>query len=441
MGQSEGKTGEKTFTRRDFLKSSAAVSAAALATKVSGSGAYAAGSDKIRVGLIGCGGRGSRDTVNCVNSTDGVELYAMGDLFRTNKGIGKRRCLEPTYEYFKKSISDKMNVPESRRFVGWDAYKKVLETDCNVVILTTPPHFRPMMYRAAIEAGKNVFMEKPVAVDPWGCRHVIETSKMADEKGLAVVAGTQMRHRPDYIGVMKRIHDGDIGELLAAQAYYNVGGLWQAERQPDMSDVEWQIRNWYYFNWLSGDHIVEQDVHKIDILNWAFGGPPKKALAMGGRQVRTGEKYGNIYDHFTVEYVYENGASAMNMCRQIPGSSHRLGEQFVGTKGKAVSTGAYGLKIVGENPWEHKGDMRSPSVQEHDDMITSIRKGEPLNDGVRVANSTLTAIMGRMSAYTGMELSWNWIRNESKLKLGPDTYEFGDFKPRPVAMPGQTELV
>jgi predicted dehydrogenase len=429
----------KSVDRRDFMKTGAALGTVALVSQMPTPGAHAAGTDKLRIGLIGCGGRGTRDAANCLNAAPGVELHAMGDLFERGRGRRRRQGVEESYAALK-SHGDKVNAPNSRRFVGWDAYKRVLETDVDLVLLTTPPHFRPMQYRAAIEAGKHVFMEKPVAVDPVGARSVIETSTLAEEKNLGVLAGTQMRHRADYIEAMQRIHDGQIGEVLAAQAYYNTGELWTAERFDDQSDIEWQIRNWLYFTWLSGDFICEQDVHKIDILNWGLGGPPQRALGMGGRQRRTGEEHGNIYDHFTVQFDYGNGVNALNMCRQMNGTAHRGGEYFVGTKGRAVPTGFYGLKIMGDKPWQHQGGIPNPSVQEFRDLIQSLRKGEPINEGKRVAESSLTAIMGRMSAYTGRALSWQWLLNESSLSLGPDDYAFSAFKPAPVAVPGQTPL-
>ncbi len=422
------------LSRRTFLKGSAAASAAALASQAGGRNAYAGGTDRIRVGFIGCGGRGTIDARNCVRSAPGVEIYAMGDLFQDRLNSSRNR-LE------KDLGKDGMNVTDDRCFVGFDAYKKVLDCDVDMVILTTPPHFRPQQFRAAVEAGKHVFMEKPVAVDPVGVRSVIKSAEIAEDKGLGVLAGTQMRHKFDYVNVMKRVHDGAIGDIMAAQSYYLTGTLWVRKKKPEWSEMEWMVRNWLYFQWLSGDHIVEQDVHKIDILNWAFGGPPKKAMAMGGREVRKGPEHGNIYDHFSVEYVYPNGARALNMCRQMKGATHRLGEYIEGTKGRVVPTGGYAVKIEGENAYEYKGKMTDPSVQEHKDHIESIRKGDPLNDGRRVAESTLTAIMGRMSAYTGKELSWDWILNQSKLRLGPDKYEFGDVAIRPVPTPGQEKLV
>jgi len=429
------------LSRRSFLKGSVAVTTAGLAAQVAAvRGAYANGSDRLRVGLVGCGTRGVVDAANCVNAMSGVELYALGDLFEKRRGRDRMMGLAEGHEWLNNRVSDRMNVPPERRFVGWEAYQRVLETDIDLVLLVTPPHFRPMMARAAVEAGKHVFMEKPVAVDPVGARSIIETAKMAREKGLAFMGGTQWRHRADYQGVMQRIHDGAIGDVVAAQAYYNVAHQWGNERLEGMSEMEWQLRNWYYFTWLSGDHLVEQSIHKVDILNWAFGGPPTKALALGGRIARTGEFYGDVYDHFAVEYEYPSGARALNMCRQIEGASYRMGEHIVGTKGQAVSTGRYGLKLVGATSWEHPGKLRDPSVTEHEDLLKSIRDGEPINDGERVAESTLTAILGRMSAYTGQEISWDWIYNASEQQLGPDKYEFGPATEAKVAIPGQTKL-
>jgi len=428
--------------RRDFIKGSAGLGAAALASQVKVPGAHAASSDKLRVGLIGCGNRGTMDARKLLNAEPNMELYAMGDLFEKNRGRSRRMGMNQGYEYLQQHVSDKMNVPKERRFVGWDASQKVIDSEVDIVMLTTPPHFRPMQFKAAIEGGKHVFMEKPAAVDPVGCRTVAETAKKAKEKNLGVLAGTQMRHRQDYIGVMQRIHDGWIGDLVAGQAYYNYNGVsWHSERASDMSDMEWQIRNWYYFDWLSGDFIVEQDVHKIDILNWAFGGPPKQALAMGGRGHRSGKEDGNIFDHFTVEYEYPNEARVMNMCQHIPGSTATRGERLIGTKGKALPTGGYGLRIEGAKTWEDQSNGPGAVTQEFRDLITSIRDGSPINDGERIANSTLTAIMGRMAAYTARSISWDWLRHKSQLDLGPDEYKFGKFEPRPVAVPGDRELV
>jgi len=420
----------KTLSRRDFIKRTAGLYVAAIAA--TSSKIYAAGSDKIRVGLIGCGGRGTGAAMDCVRSAPNVEIVAMGDLFRDR--------LDSSLAKLSRKVDEKVSVTDDTSFTGFDAYKKVLECDIDLVILATPPHFRPIHLAAAVEAGKHVFMEKPVAVDPVGVRSVIASSELARKKGLAIVAGTQRRHQDHYRQIMKRIEDGAIGEPVAGQCYWNQGGLWVKKRLPHWSDMEWQCRNWLYFTWLSGDHIVEQHVHNLDVINWAMGSPPVKCLGMGGRQVRTGPEYGNIFDHFTVEYEYPNGARVLSMCRQIDGCDHRVSERVVGTKGTAYTDGSHGY-IEGENPYKYEGKSPNPYVQEHADLIASIRTGEPLNEGKRVAESTLTAIMGRMSAYTGRALSWDWVMNASKLDLSPPSYEFGDLPVRPVAVPGKTELI
>jgi len=300
IGQNKGIAKTTLLSRRDFIKVS---SLAGMATLLGGSGRiFAAGSDKIRVGLIGCGNRGVYDTVNCLNSSPGVELVAMGDLFKDH--------LDKALAKLKQKLPEKVKVTKDACFVGFDAYKKVLACDIDLVMLTETPHFRPEHFKAAIEAGKHVFMEKPVAVDPVGVRSIIATSELADRKGLTVVAGTQMRRIAHIVEIMKRIHNGDIGEIVGGQCCRMGSGLlnWGPLRQPGWSDMEWQIRNWYFYTWLSGDFIVEQHVHNLDIMNWAIGSHPIKCIGLGGRQVRTGPKYGNIFDHFAVEYEYPNGA-------------------------------------------------------------------------------------------------------------------------------------
>jgi predicted dehydrogenase len=414
-----------SVSRREFMRGSAV----ALTSAMIGPVAFAQGTETIRVGLIGCGGRGTDAAKNCVQAARGIEIVAMGDLFPDRVGWSRGNLQE--------DLGAAMKVTDATCFSGFDAYRKVIDSGVDMVILATPPHFRPEHFAAAVAAGKHVFMEKPVAVDPVGVRAVIEAADVAGQKGLGVVAGTQRRHQKSYQEVMKRVRDGAIGELVAAQCYWNQGGLWVHQRQPHESDMEWQVRNWLYFTWLSGDHIVEQHVHNIDIINWAFGGPPVKAMGLGGRQVRTGPEYGNIYDHFAVEYEYPNGARVLSTCRQIEGTSPRVEERLVGTKG--TSNAGYGY--WGESTFEFKGQSPDPYVQEHVDLIAGIRAGEPPNEGRQVAESTLTAIMGRVSAYTGREIQWSWIMGASKLRLGPTEYEFGDLPVAPVAMPGETELV
>ena len=419
-------------SRRDFIKASAAISLTALMPGVAN--AFDARAEKLRVGLIGCGRRGTGAAKDCVNSAANVEIAAMGDLF-------KDKLDESRSQLAKDLDRDKLKVTDKTCFVGFDAYEKVIATDVDLVILTAPPHFRPEHLKAAVEAGKHVFMEKPVAVDPAGVRSIIATSELAAKKSLSIVAGTQRRHQNHYLEVMKRIHNGDIGEIVAAQCYWidDYDYYKAVLRQPGWSDMEWQCRNWNYFTWLSGDHIVEQHVHNIDIINWAIGSHPVRAMGMGGREVRTGPEYGHIYDHFAVEYEYPGGVRVLSMCRQMSGCSFRISENLVGTAGSTYTDGANGY-IEGQKPFKYEGSSPNPYVQEHADLIAGIREGRPLNEGRQIAESTLTAIMGRMSAYTGRELKWDWVIKESKLDLTPPKYEMGDLPVAAVAVPGKTKL-
>ena len=338
-----------------------------------------------------------------------------------------------------------VDVPKSRQFVGFDAYQKVIDSGVDIVILATPPAFRPAQLEAAVKAGKHVFIEKPVAVDPVGIRSIIASSELAAQKGLAIVAGTQRRHQAPYVETMKRIHDGAIGELVSAQCYWNMGTLWVHDRKPEYSDMEWQIRNWLYFTWLSGDHIVEQHVHNIDVVNWAFGGPPMTVYGMGGRAARKGEKHGNVYDHFCIEFEYPNKARTISTARQTANASGRVSERVVGEKGVSDCRGKIWSHEAGADGkpkllWEYDGESPNPYVQEHTDLIASIRKGKPLNEGKRIAESTLSAIAARMSAYTGRHLKFDWALNSSKLDLVPKELKFGPNPVRPVAKPGTTQL-
>jgi predicted dehydrogenase len=414
--------------RRDFVKTA---TAASLAAALPGSfNVFAAGSDAIRVGVIGCGGRGTGATIDCLRAAPGVEVVALGDLVPDR--------VESALARLTKEFPNRVKVPPARRFTGFDNYKQVCAVpDVNLIVTATPPGFRPMHLRAAVEAGKHVFMEKPVAVDPVGVRSIIASSDLAKQKNLAIVAGTQRRHQARYVEMLKRIHDGQIGEIVAAQCYWNMGDLWVVERAAGMSEMEWQCRNWLYFTWLSGDHIVEQHVHNIDVVNWAMGALPKNVMGMGGRQARTRPEFGNIFDHFAVEYEYPNGVRAISMCRQTKGAAERVEERIVGTKGVALSSG----EITGEKPWQFTADEANPYVQEHVDLIASIRNGTPLNEGRQIAESTMSAIMGRMSAYTGRAMSWEWAMTSSKLDLSPAKYEFGPNPVDPVAIPGTTELI
>jgi predicted dehydrogenase len=410
------------------MKSTAAVSLAAALPRIPG--AHAAGSDTIRIGVVGCGGRGTGAAINCLEAADGVEIMAMYDLFQDR--------IDSSLQKIREKFPGQVKVTPERMFTGFDGYKRLAAVpEINLVVMASPPGFRPMQLQAAVEAGKNVFMEKPVAVDPVGVRSVIASSDTAAKKGLAIVSGTQRRHQARYLELMKRIHEGAIGELVGGQCYWNQADLWVKLREPGMSEMEWQCRNWLYFTWLSGDHIVEQHVHNIDVMNWAFRALPEKAMGMGGRQARTGPEFGNIYDHFAVEFEYPGGVRVMSMCRQTKGAAERIEEKLVGAKGVAFGYG----EIKGGNPWKWDGEETNPYVQEQADLIAGIRAGKPLNEGRRIAESTLCAIMGRMSAYTGRAISWDWAMNSSQLDLSPKTYDLGPNPVDPVAIPGQTPLI
>lgn len=411
------------LTRRNFLVGSAAAAATLAAPNVFGVHQDRA---KLRVGLIGSGGRGSGAIRDCMNADPSIELYAIGDVFEDH--------LNSCVAGLMKDVPTRVNIGD-RKFVGFDAYKQVIASGVDVIILTTPPAFRPLHFPAAIEAGKHVFMEKPVAVDPTGIRAVIEAAKKAKEKNLTVVAGTQRRHDPGYQETIKRIRDGQMGDVVGMHCYWNQGGLWMHPRQEAWSDMEWQLRNWLYFAWLSGDHIVEQHVHNIDVCNWVMGGHPVKAMSLAGRQVRTDAAYGHVFDHFATEYTYENGLRMISMCRQIDGCAQNVSEHIVGTKGNSDANS----RIRGESAWRFEGDRPNPYVEEHKRLVKSIKASEGFNEGVQVAESTMTAIMGRMSAYTGLELTWDQAL-ASTMSLVPANPTMGKLEVPPVAVPGQTKL-
>jgi len=419
------------LTRRELLKSSAVAAGALALTGAAVPLAEARGSDTIRVGVVGCGGRGSGAANDCVRSSAGVKIVALADAF------GDRLA----------GLKNQFKVRDNRCFVGLDAYKELMALDdVDLVILATPPGFRPVQFAEAINRGKNVFMEKPVAVCPAGIKMVIEASKKATEKKLGVVAGTQRRHQAAYVETMKRIHDGAVGEIVSAQCYWNQGALWvdraktnwDSYKSGKWSDVEWQIRNWLFITWLSGDHIVEQHVHNIDVINWAFNALPEQVHGLGGRQDRTGPQYGNIFDHFGVEFFYPGDVRTISMCRQIDGTTSRVSERVVGTKGVSNCCGT----IEGENPWRYEGPNPNPYVQEHAELIKSIRSGSPLNEGRQVAESTLCAIMARESAYSRQQFKTSWFMSKCTLDLvPPDGLKLNDSKPvPPFAVPGQYKL-
>ena len=416
-------THKQKMSRRDLLKSSAVAAGTLALSGAVGPLAQAQGSDTIRVGVVGCGGRGSGAANDCVNSSPGVKIVALADAFPDRM----------------QTLKNKFNVPDNRCFVGIDAYKELMALeDINLVILATPPGFRPPTLDEAIKRGKNVFMEKPVAVCPTGIKVVYEASDLAKDKGLAIVAGTQRRHERKYVETMKRIHDGAIGDIISAQCYWNMGRLWVSERQANQSDVEWQIRNWLYFTWLSGDHICEQHVHNIDVINWASQAMPDTIWGVGGRQYRTGPEHGNIFDHFGVEFVYPGDVRTMSQCRQIDGADSNVSERVVGTKGVSNCAGS----IQGENSWQYEGANPNPYVEEHKNLIASIRSGNPLNEGRQVADSTLCAIMGRESAYSRNRFTRKWFMSRCSLDLLPPAgLKITDAKEvPPFAVPGKYKL-
>jgi predicted dehydrogenase len=437
------KTQLNRLSRREFVKTTTALSLGISGHL--GLGIHAQGSDILKVGLIGCGGRGRGAARNILEAAPGIELHSLGDLFPEPLDAAFQQLTKEPLEGRASELGNQVKITRERCFVGFDAYQKVIDTGVDIVLMATPPNFRPIHLAAAVDASVHSFIEKPVAVDPVGVRDVIATSELAKEKNLSVVAGTQRRHSNLCLEMIKRIHRGDIGEISGGQTYFLIHntpwlGKHRRERQPAWSDMEWQCRCWYWFNWLSGDHIVEQFVHSLDFMNWALGSNPVSCLGVGGREVRKGLDYGNIFDHFAIEYEYPGDIRISAMCRQIDTCTNRIADRVVGTQGIADLDGT-SATIKGGSPFKFEGPENQSQVQEHTDMIHGIRSGLPLNHGKRIAESSLTAIMGRMSAYTGLEVKWDWVLNESKLDLSPPSYEFGDLPVRPVPVPGTTPLV
>lgn len=443
-------------SRRDFLKKSAVNAAGAIvATEFPFVlTSHAAPDDPIRIGLVGCGGRGTgavldalgaatkvvypRATYHTEDAVEGtqvsvpnVKVVALADVFPDRLD----RC--------RKQLA-KVNMPVSDDgcFVGFDAYQKVMTLpEVNYVILATPPQFRPVQLRAAIQAGKHAFVEKPVAVDAAGVRSVIESGELARRKGLSIVAGTMFRRETGSRETVRRIRQGMIGELIACEAIWSGGELWVVERQPNWSDMEYQLRNWLYYTWLSGDFIVEQFVHNLDIIRWVLEENPSRAFGLGGRQVRTDPQFGNIYDHFAVEYQFPSGVRCFALDRHTDGSTGRIEQVFLGSKGQAQIGlfGPWSIQVKGGEPWRFTGKRNNPYHQEHAEMIHGIRTGQPLNEARQVAESTLMAIMGRETAYSGKMIEWEEALN-SKQDLTPAKLELGPMPMPPVAMPGKYQL-
>jgi predicted dehydrogenase len=386
----------------------------------------------LKIAVIGCGGRGTGALFNAISASAQtgctMEVVALGDLFEERV----TRANNALTENGMKAVSGE------RLFTGFDAYKKVCATDCDIVILATPPGFRSIHFKEATEKGKHVFCEKPVAVDGPGVRRFIEAATMSRAKNLKVAAGTQRRHEKCYIDALERIEKGDIGKVIAGRVYWNMGSLWNVEPSADRSEVENQVRNWLYHSWLSGDHIVEQHVHQLDVVQWVMGADPLLVRGVGGRQQRTDAKFGHIFDHFGLEFVYPGDRFVFSMCRQQDGTEGKVEELFNGSEGMATLRSG-GAELTGKNAWKFTGKQTDPYTQEHIDLQNAILKGTPLNEAEQVAKSTLVAIMGRMAAYTGQAVTWDEAMNSSEV-LMPDSVEFGPRPEAPVAMPGRTRL-
>lgn len=431
----------QNFKRRTFIKTGTALTGAAVLSSVPISNVFAAGNDVIKIALIGCGGRGTGAAFNAFASGQNVKLVAMADAFQDN--------LESTYKTLKEKFGEKVDVPESRKYVGFDGYKAAIK-DADVVLLTTPPGFRPIHFEEAVKEGKHVFMEKPVAVDIPGIRKVLAAAEEAKKKKLNVVVGLQRRYQTNYKEAIKRIQDGAIGDVFSGQVYWNSGGVWVRPRTSSQTEMEYQMRNWFYFNWLCGDHIVEQHVHNIDIANWVKGKYPISIQGTGSRAHRTGNDYGEIYDNFAVELTYDDGTVVYSQCRHFEGVANRVDETFQATNGRAyLSAGnqavlwdTKGNEIYRHNP---KGDPNAYQ-QEHTELFAAIANNEYiLDDTQHGAYSTLTGIIGRIACYTGKVIKWEEAIT-SDINLSPDVYAW-DALPKiipngngnyPYAIPGKS---
>ena len=430
--------GSTAVSRRRFLKTSSAavVTGAIAAHEFIPGNVHAAGNDVLRVGLIGCGGRGTGAAAQALKADPNVKLVAMGDAFADRLQTSLATLKE------QKGIAHKIDLPAERCFVGFDAYRDVIASGVDVVLLATPPHFRPMHLKAAVAGGKHVFAEKPVAVDAPGVRSILATCAEAKTKRLSIVSGLCLRYAYGFQETIQRIHDGALGEIRALQANDFRGPIWVKPRQPEWTDMEWQMRNWYYFTWLCGDFNVEQHVHYLDVCAWIMKNEyPVNAVGMGGRQVRTGPEYGNIFDHHSVIYEYANGVKVFSQCRQQPRCHNDMSSHVLGEKGVAEVSESR-LRISTAKPWTYDEKKKDDFYQtEHNELFASIRNGKPINNGEYMAKSTLLAIMGRMATYTGQLITWEQALN-SQENLSPQRYAWDAEPPKsPVAIPGVTKLV
>ena len=430
-------------SRRNFVKNSALLTGAMMLPTMPLSSMVNLHNDKkLKIALIGCGGRGTGAANQALNADKNVELIAMADAFedRLKSSLGH---LTEAFQGTKK-----VNVKEKNQFVGFDAAQKAMDL-ADVVILTTPPGFRPQHFEYAVKTGKHIFMEKPVATDVPGVRKVLAAAKLAKEKKLNVVVGLQRHYQKQYIELLNQIKADKIGKIVSGQVYWNSNGVWVKERQPNQSELEYQMRNWYYFNWLCGDHILEQHIHNIDVANWFLDEYPVSAQGMGGRQVRTGKEYGEIFDHHFVEYTYPSGAVISSQCRHQKGTMNKVTEVFQGTKGIALineAGSAYLKNFEGNNIYKRKGkDDPNPYQVEHDKLFASIRNNEVISNAEYGAKSTMTAIIGRMATYSGKVINWDEAM-KSELKLVPDNLDWNSTPPvlpkkdgsYEIPMPGKT---
>ncbi|MDB4784231.1 Gfo/Idh/MocA family oxidoreductase [Akkermansiaceae bacterium] len=419
--------------RRAILKTGAA----AAATLPIAGFAQAGGSDEIKVATVGCGGRGRGATAQTLN-VPGTKLVAVADAFRDRA--------EEAVSSFRQQYADKVDISADRIFDGFDGFRGAIDA-ADVVILTTTPGFRPQHFEYAVQQGKHVFMEKPVATDAPGIRKVLEAAKKADEKGLKVVCGLQRHYQPSYIETLAKLKEGIVGDINYGQVYWNSSGVWVRPRVEGMTEMEYQMRNWYYFNWLCGDHIVEQHVHNIDVMNWFKGGPPVKAQGMGGRQVRVGKDYGEIFDHHYVEFTYEDGTVLNSQCRHQKGALNRVTE-IIGCQGGKAYPGRI-VDAAGKTVWRHRSkDKTSPYQIEHNELYRHIREDKPINNAYYTAASTMTAILGRMATYSGQEIKYSDAL-EKGLSIMPKSFAWdADPGPKPgkdglypCAIPGKTKVM
>ncbi|MCA9063114.1 MAG: Gfo/Idh/MocA family oxidoreductase [Planctomycetaceae bacterium] len=425
-------------SRRAFLAAGTAAAAAVTTSAPLSAGVFAGGSDLIRVGLIGCGGRGTGAASQALNADPGVELVAMADAFEDQLEGARRRLVR---QFNKEGQAPRVTVDDAHCFAGFDGFKGVIEAS-DVVLLASTPHFRPRHLKAAVEAGKHVFCEKPVAVDATGVRSVMATSELARKNNTALVSGLCWRYHHGKRATFEQIKNGAIGDIVSMECNYMTGGVWDPRRTHEQcsSEMEYQLRNWYYYTWLSGDFNVEQHIHSLDKMLWAMNDEaPVSISASGGRQVRTAEKYGNIYDHFNVTYTWANGVKAFARCRHWPNCENEVEDYIVGTKGRVDVMGHKIYDLSGNLIWEFKGEGGDMYQIEHNELFAGIRAGNIINNGDYMCKSTMLAISGRMAAYTGKKLTWDEALNSPE-DLSPPAYDWIDIPVPDVAIPGRTKL-